>query len=276
MKTILQSVFVCIVLLLGYQVLLKYQELKKLETFQSWWQENEIKAQNYVYSKEKYSKVLVGTSLSANLILNKNKPFIYNLSFIGGGSLTGLEIIKKSNKLPDTLIIEMNWIDRNIDDGLINKLFNPIGRTIKQNISALQEENQPVNYLSNILAQNFNIEKINTELNLDPIRFDKAVKESAYSDNQVDSLNLTNYLKQIKNYASYFKQKEVKVFYLIIPVHPLIAQSKKYSIVRNFLSPQEDEVISKLGNQSLITTDGYHFTKESAIIYSNQLKNRLQ
>lgn len=276
MRFILKSILAFLIILSIYQWIIPTSLAKSEISYQSWWQENKVKAQQFVFSEDTISQVLVGSSLSANLHLKKGQPFIYNLSFIGGGSLTGLEIIKKSNKLPDTLLIEMNWVDRNIDQAMVNQLFHPLGSLITTQFTALQEINQPVNHIGNLLQEQINIAPINTELHLNDQQFNLAINRNAQNDNDVDSLNLTQYLHQIKKYVAYFTRKKIKVYYLFIPVHPQIQASKKYQIIGNFLKQQKEEFIGSLGNQALKTTDGYHFNQESAAVYSAALNNRLK
>jgi hypothetical protein len=272
MKLIIKSSLFFLIFFIAYQLLLiEFNQVQNQENFQSWWQENEAKAQQFVYTKKVVQTVLVGSSMSANLKLKNSDPFIYNLSFIGGSSLTGLEIIKQSNKLPQVLIIETNWIDRNIDQNLIDKLFSPIGAPLKRNFPGLLEANQPVNLIGNGMQNLIAIAPIDTELHLDAKKFDEAIKKNVKSDNLVDRLTLTTYLNQANDYAQYFRRKGVQVYYLQVPVNSKIENTKKYSLIKNYIDKSSIQKIKSPLNINLKTTDGYHFDKPSAAIFAKYL-----
>lgn len=276
MKLILKSFLICLLFFSFYQLFITHFKAdKKNQSYQSWWQENLVKAQQFVYQERTDSILLVGSSMSANLDLSQGKPYIYNLSFIGGSSLTGLAILKQSKKKPKLILIEMNWIDRAIDGSMVDQLFSPTFGFVKKNLSVLQEINQPVNVIGFSLQNAFHIDKINTELHLDSATFLKTLKNNVKSDDRVDSVSLSNFLNQTKAFTSYFKSKGINVLYLMIPANPEIEGSRKYKIIRDFLQKQEEGIIPSPHFKQLKTTDGYHFDKPSAAIYSNYLKKYL-
>lgn len=95
-------------------------------------QTNNLKAENFVLDKKHYKVVCIGSSEMHRVNVSDLSDEWYNLSFQGGGPMTGLELIKKYNLYPDNVVIEINdtllrGADYTIVDSLDRKnIFNRI------------------------------------------------------------------------------------------------------------------------------------------------------
>jgi hypothetical protein len=253
--------------------LIFFPEFQNKKNFQSWWQENYAKIQGYVYSSEKYSIVFAGTSMSASIDAKLFSKNTYNLGLVGSSSLTGLEIIKRNNKLPEIVIIETNWIERGVYENMVEFAFTPVISELRKMLPGLHEANQPVNILGNILMaaqpdSRQNITKVDSNF------FRSRLAENVASHNsESDTMMLQKSVRLVNTYVDFFSQNGVKVYLIEIPVHPLIESSKKYQCIRKTIAKIIDSkkytYIPKYpDNHEIQTSDGYHLTKESLYRYT--------
>jgi hypothetical protein len=123
---------------------------------QNQWQDNVIKAQNYIYAKSQNNlKVVVGSSLSSRLVMDSLPANYCNLAFGGQSLFDGLKIIEKVNSKPLAVYIETNFLANESDDKFIEALFVPVVSSIKKEINFLHERNQPVTFFGNSFSSKF-------------------------------------------------------------------------------------------------------------------------
>jgi ABC-type molybdate transport system substrate-binding protein len=156
MRFIIKTVCGSLILLIGYNLMLFYfPGTQNQSSAQGFWQKNKIKAESYSYHHEKYNAVIVGSSMSEGLSLKQQFKNTTTLNFVGGSSVTALDIIKRTNKLPKVIIIETNWMDRPIYNELIENVTNKNFTLLKSFVPSFLEANQP----SNVLCHIFKIKK---------------------------------------------------------------------------------------------------------------------
>ena len=115
--------------------------------FQNTNQSNISKVQDYIYN-ESSDIIIVGSSMSNTMHKEFFRNKIYNLSFSGGSSMTGIELIRRSEKIPKIILIESNIIfERDVDYKFIDTVYTPILWKLKSFVPSLQEKYQPLNLI---------------------------------------------------------------------------------------------------------------------------------
>jgi hypothetical protein len=95
--------------------------------------------------------VIVGSSLAANVNEKYIGEGVKNIALGAGSSKTGLEIVKRSKRKPQIVLVEMNDVDflRKIDADLLDSLYHPIFYWLRQYLPMLREEYRPVSVFIN-------------------------------------------------------------------------------------------------------------------------------
>ena len=127
----------------------------EITTYQNQWQSNLVFAQEYIYSSQTPKAVVLGSSLASRLDKDLLESVgIYNLAFGGGSVQSGLEIIRRSNKIPQILYIETNVLfERDVDSAMLGILFDPLLFRARYYLPALQEKYQPLNIFVNFILR---------------------------------------------------------------------------------------------------------------------------
>ena len=108
------------------------------------WQDNLIKAQDFIYDTGKVSEnIIVGSSLSCRFVMDSLNDF-RNLAFNGQSVFEGMNILGQSEKLPKNVFIEMNVIVRGENRGFTGVLFNPLVYWMRKTFPPLRDGNQPL------------------------------------------------------------------------------------------------------------------------------------
>jgi hypothetical protein len=104
---------------------------------------NDERLEEFIYTKINYPIVIVGSSLS--IVFDGKSLFkqpSFDLCFPLSGACTGIETIKRINKIPSILLVEINHIDRGEDSLLIKNIFSEPLFSLKQSLPILLKKNQ--------------------------------------------------------------------------------------------------------------------------------------
>ncbi len=104
------------------------------------WDRNIICLQSYLYEPTP-DVVIVGSSLGTRL--SELPAGWSNLALAGGSAMTGLETVRRSGRAPRLVLIEMNFIDRGVDEATVNGLFMPVAHQLRGATPAFRHENRP-------------------------------------------------------------------------------------------------------------------------------------
>lgn len=275
MKFVFRTLLIAILLLIFYNfVLLVFPKIQNQFTAQHWWQENKIKAERFYHNKINYDIVIVGTSMSEGIILDQVTEKCLTLNFIGGSSLTGLELIKRSSKIPKVIVIETNWLERTVNEDLVNYVTNPKIGKIASIMPSLLECNQPVN----VLASFINPRPTFTDSTNTKRYFSENLQQNIKSENTViDTLKVEENIKKAGNLINYFKDKGVKVYLMELPIDQQLYHGNRSSVNRYAVGKYlgNFDSIPKFRGLPLATADGYHFTLSSKQAYIDHLTNFL-
>jgi len=254
-------VFVMMFVVYNIYLILVKPEITILQNQQ---QGNISKAQDYIYGKD-YSTVIVGSSMSNTMKNSFFKGHIFNLSFSGGSSLTGLEIIKQSGKVPKIILIESNIIfERELDHKFVSQVYIPFLWKIREFVPALQEKYQPLNIVASMIKGS--VGKSHEEL-LSSKRNEEVFKNNMR--NRLKSIKepLNNYEtkeKMLREYILYFELLGVELYFFELPVAKEIQNSLKYNTTRNILGNKYEFISVVNDNYEYKTSDGIHLVYSSA------------
>ncbi len=293
---IIRSFFFTLVLLSAYAIFLSQMENVK-HIGQHQWQDNIIKAQDYIYAENQNKlNIIIGSSLSSRIVMDSLPNNFYNLSFGGQSLFDGLNIIMNAHKKPNAVFIETNFIEKAADVKFGEGLFMPVVSILKGKINFLQEKNQPLsfvgNFISPIVGRNV----------LDPFagkyfnRLINIVKPKKV--NQEDSLKnfyqiLVN--KQVDNFSTTLDEKEmlkkilflkksilalekdsVKIIFFEMPMHPALENTSHLKMERKLLQQyfpvSEYRYLPKPNYSNYETTDALHLGSKEALKFTSFFK----
>lgn len=242
---------------------------------QSQWQENIISAQNYFYqSSENINKILVGSSLSARI----SDSSWYNLSFLGGSGLTGLELIKLKAEFPRFILIETNLIARQTDAEIIASVNkNPLNK-LRTYFPSFLEKNQPLKFIGALFYSTIEIKKANNPI--DQTFFQNLVNIQVKANASVINKESTNknilYLKEL---VLFFEKNKVKIYLLEMPINKTIYATKnecyrRAELFKAFPKNQYNWILPD-SNHIYSTTDGVHLTEEGASFFKYEIRKAI-
>jgi len=237
-------------------------------------QANTIFSQNFIYLKDKPSNVVVGSSMAARLKFNKEDD-IYNLSFGGGGPLSGLEIIRRSGSMPKSIFIESNVFTMDADEDFLNTLFTPVLFKLRGKVIALQEKYQVLNIVGNILYKLAGrSQKEILAQKVDKILLDKFVNQNL---NASKTLKINQkLLEEWKKNIAYFEKQGIKLMFFEMPNDSRLVKTKKREILRKAIKKSFPNIEYREENNTddlYKTGDGTHLTLQSAMEFTEYFKD---
>jgi hypothetical protein len=275
-KTLVASVFLLTVFCISAQWL-----IPTVQVSQHQWQENLIKAQNFIYtSSDTSQRVIIGSSLAHRIDIDG----YYNLSFSGLSIFDGLRIISHVPHPPRKVFIETNMILRREDEQFTGQLINPLLYQLKKYVPALRDGKQPVSLVVDgcyqVLKQLKNKGKVvapeAVPINLGLFKSMLGYQINAYSKTP-GSNELTYAITQLKQFVGALEAKGVEVVFFEMPVNEKLCKLPVSECVRrvfyeNF-SPTKYAYIVQPGCADYHTTDGVHLSPIEAVRYETYFKS---
>ncbi|HCW06553.1 MAG TPA: hypothetical protein DGG95_04215 [Cytophagales bacterium] len=296
-----KSIFVFLFLFAGYSIYISSRPT--LSSSQHFWQANMIKAQKFIYDEsDTFSHVIVGSSLAA-LLVKDSLPSFYNLSFGGTGPFNGLSIIKRKDKAPKNVFIEMNTVLIEERKEFTNSIYSFVPYIMRKYFLSLRADKQPIPlYIDHSDAVRRKIAslcircKIESVLNRKIFDSNPAMRtnESANSKeafdlmlaNQIesysmkpDSLLMKQQMTLVLEYVSYLRSRGSRVWFFEMPINSELVnlpQSKllRDEIHRNF--PSSVVTYIDQDTTSYTTTDGLHLNLAEAIRYTHHFNSKVK
>lgn len=236
--------------------------------YQNQWQNNFSRAQDYVYYSNA-ERVIVGSSMANRMEDGLLPDKYFNLALSGGSALTGLEIIKRSGRLPSKIYVEGNLIFKNKDDEMIHQLFLPFTFHLKRLVPALQEKNQPINVLVSLIKNQYiaqHKEQVKEFVNNDIFVAQLAQSREFYLSPPTGYLNE---LRELVELVNYFELEGVSIYFFEMPIAPELANLTRSLEQRRIIkSLFNNEWLPYPDNGEYQTTDGIHLTYASAHRFS--------
>lgn len=267
---------------------------------------NVVKAQEYINNCDQYSAVILGSSLGNRIDSKLFSKDFYFLTFSGLGSADGLEVIKNCKSLPEVVFIEINVVERTMNEAFIADVFNLAYNSTKNLVPTSHRSNKPASILHKPLAyliyglrNQFNTTSTATnQINLsivDSLDFSQSPKvgrENTESNNkkttaanlhfksiEADLKNklpedkLKNAITEIKGYVRYLESKGVKFVFYEMPIDTSLKFLSKPAQIRTVFFkefPKEQYRYIKANSHfKVISNDGIHLTGRSIEEFSH-------
>lgn len=247
-------------------------------------QRNIVKAEEFLYeAANQYDTLMVGSSMSDRLTLDKLPGRSYNLSLGGLTALDGLRLIAAGNHAPKLLYVETNTLDRDEESQTIRDALDPTWRTVKQYVPFVRRKYQPFGVLKAVLRDwaNGTGEKAAPEaaMVIDPVMLQKAITERTPEMNQsLDDAALRRAMLTTKRYLDDLRQRGTQVVLFEMPIEPRFQNSPRVAKVRQAVAasfPASDYGHVALPTDDYHTTDGVHLTQPECVRYTVYLREQL-
>lgn len=150
-KLLLTSLITFALLVVGYgaalAVLPDHMQRGTIGTTQ--WDRNIISLQTYLYEPAP-EVVVVGSSLGTRL--SELPAGWSNLALAGGSAMTGLETVRRASGSPRLVLVELNFIDRGVDEATLGGLFMPVAHQLRDTSPAFRHESRPSAVASRVMT----------------------------------------------------------------------------------------------------------------------------
>ncbi|MDJ1469410.1 hypothetical protein QNI19_14135 [Cytophagaceae bacterium DM2B3-1] len=256
---------------------------KSFYTSQHQWQDNIVKAQNYLYNKKNSENVIIGSSLSNRLIMD-SIPNLTNIAFSGLSIFDGLNLVLHKDILPKNVFIEMNVALRPKDDQFETSLFSPISFYSKKIFSSLRDDKQPVGiagvYVNQKLTKKvlFKIKSFTGSMKASKVNSNKDLFQTMLN-NQItqysispDTILIEDRFTLLQKTIKYLESKGTKITFFEMPVNQSLCNLPKATIIRQnfqkYFPNKNYTYISTPSCSEYKTTDGVHLTNKEAIKYT--------
>jgi hypothetical protein len=254
------------ILLIGYSIFLKLFPLKKTVFYT-----NEERVEEFAYSKDNFPIVLVGSSLSGAFESYRlfNQPY-FNLFLPNTGAATGIDIVKRTNKIPRKLFIEINHIDRGVDSNLMHEIFDEPLYTIKYDLPFLLKKNQLIpNLIDRVKTPHNNI--INAQ-QPPPVLYNALLLKAQEEWKKLpDTVKFNQQLAHIKAVLNLFSSKGCRIYFYEMPMDHNLYHSPLLTYQRNYFSRLAAEkgytFIKCDTSRNYLTGDGDHLLSNDGAIY---------
>jgi hypothetical protein len=249
------------------------------------WQNNAMKAQQYIYDDKTPPNVIIGSSL-ANRLNMDNLANMYNLSFAGLGIFDGLAILRTKRALPKNVFVEMNIPQREENKKFTSYINSPILSPLKRYIPSLRDGHQPVSVfettLINSLKKNQSDPKAN-ESHGEGVHddvFDKLLAIEVINYSEIPDKDLfKERFDELQRDVSALEKRGVNVIFFEMPVNAKICNLPRPRTIRSYFHKYFPATtysyipMPDCGDYK--TTDGAHLTDEEAVRYTNYLKLKI-
>ncbi|MEO8174620.1 MAG: hypothetical protein ABI581_16110 [Sediminibacterium sp.] len=277
-----RTLFTALIFLLIYTVFVRLVN-PGLYVSQHQWQDNAIKAQNYVYEvSDTVDNVIVGSSLSSRLVMD-SLPGYYNLSFGGLSIFNGLQILSRQQKPLKHVLIEMNVVLREEDRKFSSDLFDPLLFDLKKNILSLRNGKEPFGMIGQSLSYlvNKNAGKNSSQTaSANNELFEKVLANQVANYTRAQDMDsVTAIFHELKRYVALLQQKGVQVTFFEMPVNQRLCSLPvsmliKNNFYRNF-PPAQYSYIAQPDCSEYKTVDGIHLGYSEALKYTLFLRTHI-
>ncbi|MGR3810239.1 hypothetical protein [Jiulongibacter sp. NS-SX5] len=270
-----------LVLLVAYALVLKVLPAD-LDSDQSQWSTNVIKARDYILSKEDFETVLVGTSLSTRIVTDSLGENIANLSFSGSTVWDGLQLIAAREQQPKRVLIESTFLFKKTDGSLARYVSEGFNAKLKSKLPVLREKNQPVGILKGLVTKAIKGENPlpvydSTEVVINPeiLELQAEYFEHDYTAENYEWVFTKKLLWAIED----LRKNGVEIVFYEMPVHPQFCEKLVVHKTRQHLEQiAEDEnirLITTTDCQNYQTNDGIHLIPHSGLKFTKELRKYL-
>lgn len=289
-----KSILTFLLLFCVYSIFTIWISPKWWHASQHQWQDNTIKAQNYLYDDtSNFKNIIVGSSLSCRLIMD-SLPGVYNLSFAGQTIFDGLEIITHKTKFPKNIFIEMNVLLREQTTEFTSNLNSPFLFYPRKVLPSLRFDKQPIaitgHFISNRITNPF-LKKLKRDLHLTEQKrvpsdsstslFSKMLTMQLKSYSELPDERILNMrFITLKKYTDQLEKLGLNVIFFEIPVNYLLNDLPKAKTIRECFYlhyPASSYTYIPIDRFTKYeTTDGVHLKREEALEYTRYFRLKMK
>jgi len=256
-----------IALLIVYSIFLKLRPLKKTVFYT-----NDERIEEFIYNNQTYPIVMAGSSLSGAFEVNKQvfDQQYFNMYLPLTGACSSIEVIKRSNKIPKELYIEINHIDRGTDSTLINNTFGQPLYSLKYYLPFLLKKNHLLpNLIDRVKAPHNNT--INQQ-QPPPVLYNELLATTQKEWKQLpDTIRFNKQFTSLKESLKAFSAKGCSIYFYEMPMDSTLNSSALLTYQRNkFINLAATEgykFIKTDASHTYKTGDGVHLLKDDADSY---------
>jgi len=255
-----------------FNLLLFFFPLRKKEFFT-----NEERVEEYVYSKNNFYTVFVGSGLSGHLPDSFYKSDVFNLFLPYSGACSGVEIVVRSLKIPHFLFVETNFIFKGYDNALIKKIFAPLIFKSKFFLPSLLKKHQVFSMIKQLIKalKRESVTVKNSSFGLD---YQRLAQFRNFYDQQFNPQQLDIHIKKLKKQIDFLTIQGCTVIFFEMPMENSLADSALANHQKTELKKMFPEKkytwIEPNPSDSYDTEDGIHLTDESALRYFTYLNKK--
>lgn len=273
-----RSLLVFAVLVVGYALYVKYAK-PELNTVQHQASGNRISAEQYVFAPDvPDATVIVGSSLSFRIELDSLPANTNNLSFGGLTVYDGLELVRRSGKKPNRVIVETNMIFKEADRAFLDAVFQPGLYELRKAAPILREENQPSGVLVGYLKRSVKEGDVSAASLADSM----AISENLLNTNRALFAKLPadttqqRFLATLEREVKALEANGTEVIFLEAPISEELMASPLARRTREVIQKHFPQHVYIRSDRPWRTTDGLHLQWHSAQRYSRWLGNELR
>lgn len=258
---------------------------------QSQWQENLVKAQDYLSETRPIHVVIVGSSLAARLE-NSLGEDACNLALAGGSSATGLELVCRKTLKPRIVLIETNLITKNADASVLDNAFRPVFSQLRVVFPAFRERFQPANFLAGKVGEKIvglgtrSLESLanrkdKAKVGASDVLFQQLLqKQRAEYGAAPGTAELEEACARLERYVNRLADDHVQVALLELPVHRELMTLPRFRAIRQTLEakfpPDRFRWIEAPASFEIETSDALHLNADCARALARNIRGQLE
>ena len=281
-------------LFLLYNIALLIHPLRKYFGAQSGWQENVIKAQEYLWANPPKMGAIVGSSLAARLAPTTLETDFDNLSFSADGPLTGLEIIRRKAIRPRLVLIETNMLLRERNENVIDCAFRPVLSDLRPLALGLRERYQPANFIAGAVGAKLVDWSLGAGRHIyprshvgAPSSTDKTkvirdkVMTCAKAENEIipERAQIERQIDRMKRCVADLEERGARCAFVEMPIDASLAELAQPSLIRSRMLeafPESKYIwVRPEKNRQYVTLDGMHLPVAEADAYALRIRAQL-
>ena len=289
----IKKTFFCFIALLTiYSLLWQFGKDSMAPVAHEFWQENSIKAQNYIYAEEDFENVIVGSSIAAKLVAD-SIPGSYNLAMVGQSAHDGLAILVKKGKYPKRVFIETNTFNHNPDNRLINSIHNPLLYNIQKLLISARDGHGPIDILIHELNKKIIGENVSDIVLYDKGMYRYSIKQLDFPADSVSFVEnnawrnvpysgalITELSQKAREYIDILRSHNTEVIFFEMPYNEYICDNVILHNLRQAITeaaPAEDYIFlpNVLCGDQYSTFDGIHLDRKGGENYTRYLKHQI-
>lgn len=286
-----------LIIISTYLIFIQYFSNPEKYTSEHQWQDNQIVAQKFLYSNSDSIKhFIVGSSLAFRL-RGEDLPNFCNLSYGGLSVFDGLNTLAKKNLYPRYLFIEMNFIDRPVNNEFNSSLNNPLMGTLRKYFLGFRDGKQPMSFIAFPIGHKLSLyslsvlqsaiykiipeniysnmnQKIMNENSMETEILPRQIKKFSVEPSEIDKT-----MKELSNYVSNLEEHETKVVFFEMPIQYQLENSPRCIAIRSAFYHNfprgKYTYIDNPNMKEYETTDGIHLDYSYAKKYTEYFRNQI-